>query len=259
MIIIAIAIALYSRNSSRGLSCPTINAYLRNGVINGAIKESELTEAELSAFVSAQINVVNHSNVVIRDALKILYPNTKLIFSKAQYASQIRRDLNIPKLRDLNDTHHAVDAYLNVVSGVKLTNRFGDMRVIKAMANLSEGDDTKTLNMERYLNRQLVNEDNSLTELGDLINKNSLRHDFLLTYRFDYMDNKFYDLKIRHKGEFNGLIPAHDNWDASKYGGYNSPKIEANVIATVGDKKYLLGLPHILVEKQKANKPLPTR
>ena len=222
---------------------------------NNLVRGTQLTDSELSDFVAAQINVVNRSNIVIRDVLSILYPNTKLIFSKAKYPSQIRKELQIPKLRDLNDTHHAVDAYLNIVTGVELTNKFGDMRLIKAREN---GNQEFSLNMENYISRLICSKDGTPTELGQLIDKNSRRHDFLLTYRFDYNDNSFYDQTIYNKNE-TSLIPLHDNMDVSRYGGYSSMSVEFNCIATINGKKtkrYLLGVPHLLMEKYRAGKDI---
>ncbi len=225
---------------------------------NNLTRASRLTEEELSAFVAAQINVVNRSNIVIRDALKILYPEAKLIFSKAQYPSQIRHELCIPKLRDLNDTHHAVDAYLNIVAGVKLQERFGNMAAIKAAA---QNDENHSLNMEGYINRLILKDDgNGPTEFGEKINKASLRHDFLLTYRFIYQDDAFYKATIYAPGEGNSLIPAHNGWDVGRYGGYTSLANETNCIATIRGKKkttrFLLGVSHLALTKFKQGKDI---
>ena len=219
---------------------------------NNLTRTNPLTEDELGAFVAAQINVVNRSNVVIRDVLKILYPNAKLIFSKAQYPSQIRKELCIPKLRDLNDTHHAVDAYLNIVSGVSLTDRYGNMRFIKA----SKDEDKHSLNMERYISSLIQTKNGEKTELGELIDQTSRRHDFLLTYRFNYTDDAFYNLKASKKKA--GLAPIHDNLPPEKYGGYGSMNREFSYIATIssGNKttRYLVGVPHLFVEKQRVGR-----
>lgn len=216
---------------------------------NNLTRSNPLTEEELGAFVAAQINVVNRSNVVIRDVLKVLYPNAKLIFSKAQYPSQIRKELNIPKLRDLNDTHHAVDAYLNIVSGVSLTDRYGGMRFIKA----SKDKEKHSLNMERYISSLIQIKEGQKTELGELIDQTSRRHDFLLTYRFNYSDDAFYNLKASKKKA--DLAPIHDNLLSEKYGGYGSMNREFSYIATISSGKkvtrYLLGVPHLFVSKQK--------
>lgn len=215
---------------------------------NNLTRTNALTEEELGAFVAAQINVVNRSNVVIRDVLKVLYPNTKLIFSKAQYPSQIRKELNIPKLRDLNDTHHAVDAYLNIVSGVTLTDRYGNMRFIKA----SQDEEKHSLNMERYISSLIQTKEGQKTELGELIDQTSRRHDFLLTYRFSYQDSAFYKQTMYKKNA--DLIPVHDNLPPERYGGYDSMSTEVNCVATIIGKKttrYLVGVPHLLIKKAK--------
>lgn len=215
---------------------------------NNLTRTNPLTEEELGAFVAAQINVVNRSNVVIRDVLKVLYPNAKLIFSKAQYPSQIRKELNIPKLRDLNDTHHAVDAYLNIVSGVSLTDRYGNMRFIKA----SQDEEKHSLNMERYISSLIQTKEGQKTELGELIDQTSRRHDFLLTYRFSYQDSAFYKQTMYKKNA--DLIPVHDNLPPERYGGYDSMRTEVNCVATIIGKKttrYLVGVPHLLIKKAK--------
>ncbi len=223
---------------------------------NNLTRATRLTESELEAFVAAQINVVNRSNVVIRDALKVLYPDAKLIFSKAQYPSQIRHELGIPKLRDLNDTHHAVDAYLNIVAGVKLQERFGNMAVIKAVA---QNDENHSLNMEGYINRLIIkNDESGPTEFGEKINKISLRHDFLLTYRFAYQDDAFYKATIYAPGEADSLIPTHDGWNVNRYGGYASLSTEVNCIATIRGKKkttrFLLGVSHLALTRARQGK-----
>ncbi len=216
---------------------------------NNLTRANPLTEEELSAFVAAQINVVNRSNIVIRDVLKVLYPNAKLIFSKAQYPSQIRKELNIPKLRDLNDTHHAVDAYLNIVSGVSLTERYGNLSFIKA-AQKNENQTDYSLNMERYISSLIQTKEGEKTSLGKLIDQTSRRHDFLLTYRFSYQDSAFYNQTIYKKNA--GLIPVHEKLPPERYGGYNSMSTEVNCVVTIKGKKerrYLVGVPHLLLEK----------
>ena len=226
---------------------------------NNLIRGTKLTEEELSGFVAAQINIVNRSNVVIRDVLRILYPKTKLIFSKAQYPSQIRKELEIPKLRDLNDTHHAVDAYLNIVAGVKLTEKFGNMSVIKA----AQEDATKhSLNMERFISNALYDDkEKKITALGSLIDRTSRRHDFLLTYRFDYSDSAFYKQTIYPADDIgDSLISVSDGIDTKRYGGYSNLATEFNCIATIKNSKkttrYLLGAPHLLVKAGKEGKDI---
>ena len=233
-------------------------------------RTTPLTESELNSFVAAQINVVNHSNVAIRDALKVLYPRATLIFSKAQYPSQVRKELSIPKLRDLNDTHHAVDAYLNIVCGDMLTRTFGRMEIIKkAMETMNEEEEPKaSLNMEKFISRSLASKDGEVTDLANKIVANSRRHDFLLTYRFLYQDDAFYKQTIYGPNNSSGLktdalIPMHDGMNPARYGGYSAMTTEFNCVATIrGPKKttrYLLGVPHLLAEQRRQGADISDR
>lgn len=221
---------------------------------NNLMRTTELTEDELNGFVNAQINVVNQANIVIRDVLNKLYPEATLIFSKAMYPSLVRQVLSIPKLRDLNDTHHAVDAYLNVICGSTLYNKFSRLGYIKSHY---KKDENFSLNMERYV-KHLVLEDKEgiLTDLGVLIKQNSQKHDFLLTYRFKYQDSDFYKQTLFAPKSNMSLIPTHEDRDSSIYGGYSQLSLEYNVIATITSKKksyrYFLSVPHLYAEQLKS-------
>ena len=207
---------------------------------NALVRKTEITEAELADFINRQINVVNQSNKILKDVFEVLYPNTKIIFSKAQYPAHIRQELDIPKVRDLNDTHHAIDAYLNIVAGDILITKFGNMRLIKA----KEKNDKISFNLDRELERKLLikDKDNKVidyTNLGKLVYNTCFRHDFLLTYRNTYQDDAFYKQTIFKKNS-TGLIPLHTKnpqMDTEKYGGYKSLSTKYLVIATKTNHK----------------------
>ena len=61
--------------------------------------------------------------------LKDIYGDkVRIVYSKAGNVSDFRRDYDLIKCREVNDLHHAKDAYLNVVVGnvycTKFTDRF---------------------------------------------------------------------------------------------------------------------------------------
>lgn len=142
------------------------------------------------------------------------YPDTQIIFSKAKYASYLRKTLEIAKLRELNDAHHAVDAYLNIVAGNILFTTFS-----KRFKPVEK--DEKTYNMQRVLDYTIKK-----NNLKDKIINNCLRHDALITYKCDFSNGEFYNQTLYSpRSEKKSLIPIHtkeDNPlnDFTKYGGY---------------------------------------
>ena len=44
-------------------------------------------------------------------------PDTEIVYVKARSVSKFRQDYDFVKVRDMNDLHHAKDAYLNIVVG----------------------------------------------------------------------------------------------------------------------------------------------
>lgn len=208
---------------------------------NRLIRTQELTESEIRGFLNEQINVVNRSNILLRDLLNIKYPNVKVIFCKAQYPSRLRQKLEIPKIREIDDTHHAVDAYLNIVAGVEIKKLYRDVNEVSRLAfdemslNPEQGPKT-SLNVERRLVTLFGHYDDGKkefvrTEFGEKVRKISYRKDMLLTFKHAYVDGAFYDQNLsRHpnlkngKGKGAALIPktmkAVDQ--VARYGGYGN-------------------------------------
>lgn len=196
---------------------------------NALVRRSELTEDEINDFIQRQINVTNYSNKLVRDIFKIAFPNTKIIFQKAENASFIRNEYDITKVRELNDTHHAVDAYLNIVAGDILDKHYS-LRNIKArekamkLANTDEEKEKITCNPESAIKRYFKNNENTLKLVQDTCEK----QDMLLTVREKYPDDAFYDQNIKAKPERSGLnelVAVHTKGklnDITKYGGFNS-------------------------------------
>ena len=180
------------------------------------IRSKEITLEEVEQFVARQINVVDYSNIIVKKVCEIKYPNTIIVFSKAQYPSFLRKEYSIAKNRDLNKAHHAVDAYLNVVCGNILSTRFADVRKLYEERKY---DKEKTFNMENVL-RNYIEKHN----LKDKIIGNCLRHDVLVTYKTEFNNGPLYKQTIYKKGD-GELIPIHTSnsmKDTKKYGGYSS-------------------------------------
>ena len=222
---------------------------------NSLMRTSEITLEEIEVFVNRQINVVDYANIALRNVLKIKYPDTQLIFSKAQYPALLRQELNIAKNRDINDAHHAVDAYLNVVAGNELTMKFSNVRRIYAERSNKEDKDSRFFNMDGYLKNFVKKLDKNGVTYAEKIKKNALRHDALVTFKVDYQNGALYNATIYRKANDSNLIPIHTNGplaDVSKYGGY-SDLSQAYIVAieyNLGSKHYkdLLRVPLLYIK-----------
>ena len=85
----------------------------------------KLTSDELNGFINRQLTLTNQSVKAVCDILKMTEKGSKIVYSKANFVSDFRKlcgELRpsydaFVKVRDINDFHHANDAYLNIVVG----------------------------------------------------------------------------------------------------------------------------------------------
>lgn len=91
-------------------------------------RSSRLTDDELSSFVSRQVVETQQSTKAIASVMKEIYPETTLVYSKAGNVARFKQEYGFVKCREVNDLHHAKDAYLNIVVGnvydTKFTSKF---------------------------------------------------------------------------------------------------------------------------------------
>lgn len=85
----------------------------------------KLTSDELNGFINRQLTLTNQSVKAVCDILKMTEKGSEIVYSKANFVSDFRKlcgELrpsydSFVKVRDINDFHHANDAYLNIVVG----------------------------------------------------------------------------------------------------------------------------------------------
>ncbi len=221
---------------------------------NNLMRQSKITLEELETFVARQINVVNYSNIQLRNILAIKYPKAQLIFSKAQYTSYIREKYNIVKNRDLNDAHHAVDAYLNVVAGNILSTQYSNVQ--KLYLQKEENSKATSFDMEKTISRILKLHDSKGNLYLDKVRNNCFRHDPLITFKVEYQNGELYKTTIFKKSNNDSLIPIHTKGcmaDVTKYGGYSSLTQAYLMVVSYIEKnkqyKKILRVPLMLIKK----------
>ena len=89
-------------------------------------RNTELTEDELASFVQRQLTETQQSTKALAQLLKERYPESEIVYSKAGNVSEFRQEFGLLKCREVNDLHHAKDAYLNIVVGNVYKTEFTD-------------------------------------------------------------------------------------------------------------------------------------
>jgi CRISPR-associated endonuclease Csn1 len=84
-----------------------------------------LSSEELADFIARQIVETQQSTKAAAKILHDMLPDTTIVYTKAKNAAEFKNDNKLLKIRDLNDFHHAKDAYVNIVVGNVLTTKYG--------------------------------------------------------------------------------------------------------------------------------------
>lgn len=80
-------------------------------------RATEFSEEELAGFISRQMVETRQSTKLMAQILSQALPDSRIVYVKAGNVSDFRQQFDLVKVRDLNDLHHAKDAYLNIVVG----------------------------------------------------------------------------------------------------------------------------------------------
>lgn len=171
-----------------------------------------LTEKELSDFVARQLTETQQSTKALSKLLENEYGSagTRIVYSKAGNVSDFRHDFDMLKCRDVNDLHHAKDAYLNVVVGNVYCTKFTD----RFFANIDR---------ENYsLNKVFACDTRGAwdkTESIKTVKKQMAKNNVLVTRMPYEVKGQLFDLQIMPAGK--GQLERKAGLPIEKYGGYN--------------------------------------
>ena len=228
---------------------PHWKALLDKGLINKKkyerlVRNYPLSDEELSQFISRQLVETRQSTKAVANILEQLYPrpDTEIVYVKAALASEFRHQYDMLKCREVNDLHHAKDAYLNIVVGnaynVKFTHNKANF--IKGLQN---NDKAYTVKLDSMLKHNIdgawiADNNESLNIVKSTMNKNNIRY---TRYAFKQKGGLF-DQNILKKGKGQVPIKANDKRNdkrnsIEKYGGYNRPSSSYFSLVKYFDKK----------------------
>ena len=181
-------------------------------------RSTPLTDDELSAFISRQLVETRQSTKAIAQLLNKRY-DSEIVYVKANLVSEFRQDYGFVKCREVNDLHHAKDAYLNIVVGNVYHTRFNHSKYA-FISDLQSGK--VSLNrMFTYPTDKAWSVDGNNKSI-DIVKKTMSKNNIRFTrYSFKQKGGLF-DQNILKKG--NGQVSVKLNSplsDINKYGGYN--------------------------------------
>ena len=206
---------------------------------------TEITPEEQEKFVNRQLVETSQITMLVRDILDryfklITDKKVELVLSRATNVSEFRKAYHLTKSRDVNDFHHAIDAYLNVVVGNILNQQFNHN-----YKRVFDNGQDKSFNFAKTLERKvLANDKELLTIIKNEINTNKIN----ISKKLITGKGELYKATIFPASDNDSLIPLKQSkiingkelqpkCDTSKYGGYKTSGTAYFVIVDSYDKK----------------------
>lgn len=242
----------------------------------------EFNSKDIEGFINRQIVETRQITKHVANILANLYENSKIIYLKANLSHNYREKFELYKFRDINDYHHAHDAYLAAVLGEykeKYLRKNIDFDMVKELnKDLMADKDYKSLKYGYVINsldeemNYLINNLNPLQidkENGEVITKefdsklfnkkvkNALySNDILISRKVEYKSGEFYNQTKQSKG--NKGVPIKENLSTELYGSYTSLNPAYAIMVTYLNKgretKKIVGMPIYVLSTSREDK-----
>ncbi len=200
------------------------------------------SENELSGFIARQLVETRQSTKAVTQLLTKAYPESEIVYAKANAVSEFRHKFGFTKVRNINDYHHAKDAYLNIVVGNTYYVKF-----TKDAAWFIRNNPGRTYNLKKMFEQGTVSrggetawvsgEDGTIFTVKRVMGKNNI----LFTRKAYEVRGGLFDQQLVKKG--NGQISIKGNsYDdrlcaTEKYGAYNKASGAYFMLVESEDKK----------------------
>lgn len=203
------------------------------------VRNTPLSADELASFIGRQLVETRQSTKAAAEILKKVFENADIVYAKAGNASRFRQTFGFLKVRDVNDFHHAKDAYINIVVGnIYFTKFTADPKHFFA-----EKNHTYTLNDAMYkrpvvrggVTAWVPGEDGTIVAVRRWMRKNNI---LFTRYSFCKQGGLFKQLPVK-KGK--GQVPLKSDGspigNIEKYGGYNKASASYFMYVRAKEKK----------------------
>ena len=212
---------------------------------NRLVRTTELTDEELNQFINRQLVSTNQSIKAVTTLLRQLYPETEVVFSKAENVSDFRREYGFVKVRSINHHHHAKDAYLNIVVGNVYHEKFTKNFFFFAKQNGTH----RTYNLTKMFEKEIRSTENkdsiiwdshiSVDTVKTMMRSNDVRvTQRAVPQKGGLSDETVYKKGVAKRGVYLPLKSSDIHLsDVEKYGGRTKMTIAEYVILKIVDIK----------------------
>lgn len=195
------------------------------------VRNRELRDEEVQGFINRQIVETRQISKHVARMLSEQYAESdaKVRTIRAGLASEYRRVYDLPKLRELNDFHHAKDAYLAAVMGEFLSRRYPEMDKGSFYGAYKRYQTLRTSNLQpsfviAEMAKDVVNTKTGeylwrAKDVHEIVERTMGYNDVLVTKMLETTDAEFYGQNALKAGS--GKIPIKADLDVAKYGGYS--------------------------------------
>ena len=265
-----------------------ISKYKLNNLI---LDPDKLSKYQKEGFINRQLVETSQIIKLVSVILQNKYPDSEIITVRARDNSALRQRLNLYKSREVNDYHHAIDAYLSIVCGNFLYQVYPKYRPFFVYGKYKKFSEDPQLQREAISNFKgfnflwpLLQKDNSERKAPEKILENNsdrvvfLKHPDIFdrlckAYNYKYMlvsretttensglfNMTVYPRQERDRKKTRKLIPKGKNLDPTIYGGYsgnaNAYMVIVKIEKTKGDIYRVVGVPmRFLARLQQAKK-----
>lgn len=203
-------------------------------------RNTPFTDEELAAFINRQLVETRQSTKAIATILTEIMPQSDIIYVKAGLVTSFRQEYKdnyfTLKCREVNDLHHAKDAYLNIVMG-----NIYDVKFTRNPINFIKSGNQYTLNLDKLLSYDVerngvvawrASNNTWLEKVVSTIHKNNIRY-----VRYSYCQKGgLFNVKPLRKGL--GQVPRKKELEnIERYGGYNSQTVTGFYLISYDYKK----------------------
>lgn len=259
------------------LKCNLISKRKYDNLVHGSQNLKEKVEKD---FINRQLVEVRQISKHVTNLLRRAYGHkgTNVVAIKASLVDDFKSQYNIYKSREINDFHHAKDAYIAAVVGQYILNRYPSMKAEFIYDDYLQYKITeKDKGRDKYgfiissMKRNFYDSDTGevlwdANEMINNVNKVLSYNDCIITRKTEVMNGGMFNLTRMPKGEKEKLtgkeVPLRNNKNIflppEKYGYYNGVQESYYSIIEFTDKKKrvkrLVGVPIMVNSRLKNSK-----